>query len=114
MEQGDDVGRSQAQAGGGVMPKVAVGSTNPVKVGAVEEAFTKYFSELIVAGVPVVSGVAEQPRSEKETMVGARQRAQAALKQNTEAEYGVGLEGGVTEVEGKMFECAWVAIVNRQ
>ena len=96
------------------MLKVAVGSTNPVKVGAVEEAFTKYFSELIVAGVPVVSGVAEQPRSEKETMVGARQRAQAALKQNTEAEYGVGLEGGVTEVEGKMFECAWVAIVNRQ
>ena len=93
------------------MFKVAVGSTNPVKVGAVEEAFKKYFNDVEVTGVEVESGVSAQPRSEQETMEGAKNRARASIGQ---ADYGVGLEGGVTEVEGKMFECAWVAIVSRR
>jgi inosine/xanthosine triphosphatase len=64
--------------------------------------------------------------SERETMNGARQRAYAALEADKYAEYGVGLEGGVTEMnptspnwtgtrggKGKMFECAWVCVVKR-
>jgi inosine/xanthosine triphosphatase len=106
--------------------KVVVGSTNPVKVEAVAEGFVRYFPEVEVTGVKVASGVAEQPRSEKETMMGARQRAYTALKQDPDAQYGVGLEGGVTEIDptspnwtglhggkGKMFECAWVCVVDR-
>ena len=49
--------------------KITVGSTNPVKVGAVMEAFQKYWPECEVEGKEVVSGVAEQPRSEEETKV---------------------------------------------
>lgn len=106
--------------------KVIVGSKNPVKVGAVKEGFGRYFSDLVVVGSEVKSGVGEQPMSEKETMNGARLRAYAALKSDPKADYGVGLEGGVTELnptspnwtgmhggKGKMFECAWVAIVDR-
>ncbi|KKU46194.1 MAG: putative non-canonical purine NTP phosphatase [Microgenomates group bacterium GW2011_GWA2_46_7] len=93
--------------------RIIVGSKNPVKIGAVQEAFRKYWSECEVVGVDVESGVSSQPISEKETINGARQRAYNALKMDERAEYGVGLEGGVTEIEGKMFECAWVAIVGK-
>jgi inosine/xanthosine triphosphatase len=77
--------------------------------------------------VDVDSGVAAQPMSELETMNGARQRAYAALKTDPNADYGIGLEGGVTELnptspswsgvrsgKGRLFECAWVAIVDRE
>jgi len=90
--------------------KVVVGSKNPVKVGAVEEAFKKYWSECEVVGIEVESGVDVQPRSERETMNGARNRARRCLG---DAEYGVGIEGGVCEIEGKMFECAWTCVVSR-
>lgn len=106
--------------------KVIVGSKNPVKVGAVEESFHKYWPECEVIGADVASGVSAQPMSEKETINGARQRAYAALKADFTAMYGVGVEGGVTELnptspnwsgmrggKGRLFECAWVAIVDR-
>ena len=106
--------------------KVIVGSKNPVKIGAVHEAFSRYYKDVVVVGANIRSGVADQPMSERETMNGARQRAYSALESDPTAEYGVGLEGGVTEFnptspnwvgmrggKGKMFECAWVAIVKR-
>jgi len=106
--------------------KVVVGSKNPVKVGAVEDAFERYWSDCEVLGIDVPSGVGAQPMSEKETMSGARQRAYAVLELDQEAQYGVGIEGGVTEFDpsspnwtglrggkGKLFECAWVCIVKR-
>ena len=106
--------------------KIVVGSKNPVKVGAVEEAFKKYYPDCEVSGIEVASGVSAQPMSELETMNGARQRAYAVLKASPEADYGVGLEGGVTELsptslnwsgvqggKGRLFECAWVAVVKR-
>lgn len=107
--------------------KIIVGSKNPVKVGAVEEAFAKYFPECEVIGEDVASGVSSQPMSERETMNGARSRAYAALESDKDADYGVGLEGGVTELDptspnwngmhggkGRLFECAWVAVVSRE
>ena len=122
MECGLDVRRSQATIGHDM--KIDVGSTNPVTVGAVEAAFRQYYPECEVVGVAVASGVSAQPTSEKETMNGARQRAYAALESDPGAEYGVGLEGGVTDIDpttpnwtgmrgarGKMFECAWVCVV---
>lgn len=106
--------------------RIVVGSRNPVKVGAVEEAFGRYYKDPQIIGVAVQSGVSSQPMSEKETMDGARQRAYAALKSDGTADYGVGLEGGVTELsptspnwagmhgsKGKMFECAWACVVSR-
>jgi len=76
---------------------VAVGSTNPVKVEAVERTLARY--EPSVTAVAVDSGVPEQPWSIAETVTGAENRARRALEQ-TEASYGVGLEGGVADLEG--------------
>lgn len=88
--------------------EVVVGSTNPVKVGAVTEAFQQYFPECKISGIKVASGIKEQPLSEEETVLGARNRARASA---THGDYGVGLEGGVTEIGGVMFECAWCVVV---
>ena len=106
--------------------KIMVGSNNPVKVGAVEEAFRKYWPDCEVVGVEVNSGVASQPMSERETINGARQRAYAVLKADPTADYGVGVEGGVNTIDptspnwagarggkGKLFECAWACVVKR-
>ncbi len=91
--------------------KIIVGSKNPVKVGAVREAFEKYFPECEVVGIDVESGVAAQPMSEEETIRGAKNRANNALGA---ADYGVGIEGGVEVIEGKLFECAWACVVNQE
>lgn len=72
---------------------VAVGSTNPVKRDAVANALAPL--EATVVPVDVDSGVADQPRTVAETVRGAERRAERSLAASA-AEYGIGLEGGVT------------------
>ncbi|MBZ6494730.1 DUF84 family protein [Natrinema longum] len=74
---------------------LAVGSTNPVKIDAVERTLERY--EPTVTAVDVDSGVDEQPRSIAETVTGAENRARRALAA-TDADYGIGLEGGVARL----------------
>ena len=56
---------------------VAVGSKNPVKVGAVLEAFQKSFpsADITIHGFDVPSGVSDQPMGHEETRRGAITRA---------------------------------------
>lgn len=76
---------------------VAVGSANPVKVDAVERTLERLGPT--VTAVSVDSGVSEQPWSVEETVTGATNRARRAFAL-TDADYGVGLEGGVARFEG--------------
>ncbi|WP_137289567.1 DUF84 family protein [Natronorubrum halophilum] len=76
---------------------VAVGSTNPVKVDAVERTLERFRPS--VTAVAVDSGVPEQPWSIEETVTGAENRARRALAAS-DGEYGVGLEGGVARLDG--------------
>ncbi|APX95318.1 DUF84 family protein [Natronorubrum daqingense] len=76
---------------------VAVGSTNPVKVRAVEQTLERFQPRVTAHAVD--SGVAEQPRSVEETVTGAETRARRALEA-TGGDYGVGLEGGVARIDG--------------
>lgn len=93
---------------------IAVGSTNPAKVGAVQSIFTRLYPDAQVQGADVPSGVAAQPLGEAETRLGALNRASAALKAVAGAEFGVGLEGGIVFNPG---ELTWlvsaVAVVHR-
>ncbi|MDQ0161023.1 DUF84 family protein [Aeribacillus alveayuensis] len=91
--------------------KVAIGTKNPAKVNAVMEAFMSFTNiEFISTDVP--SEVSSQPFSDKETMIGAINRAQnALLKEN--ADIGIGLEGGVMETDMGCFLCNWGALVDR-
>ncbi len=75
--------------------RVAVGSTNPVKVEAVRRAWRLVGDAEIIA-VEVESGVSRQPRGIWETYRGALNRAINA-REKTGADYGVGLEAGIVE-----------------
>jgi len=88
---------------------VAIGSENPVKLNAVERVVT----EAEAVAVAVDSGVPEQPWGREETVEGARNRASAALSA-TDADYGVGIEGGVAErdVPGGLWLVMWVAVTD--
>ncbi len=93
---------------------VAVGSENPTKIDPVKSVFSHHFDKVSVVGVKVVSGVADQPRSQEEMFEGALTRAQAALKKISKADYGVGIEGGIHKFSYGYFENSVVVIVNKK
>lgn len=99
-----------AGPGGGV--RVAVGSANPVKLAAARAVFSSFAPAATLDARAVPSGVSDQPFGDEETIRGARTRAEAA-RQALDAEYGVGLEGGVVEGADGMRTCAWCVIVHR-
>lgn len=79
--------------------KVKVGSKNTVKIEAVRETLRDYpkFSESKIEGISVDSGVSDQPKTLKETIDGARNRAENSFD---ECEYGFGVESGLMKVPG--------------
>ncbi|HWI62755.1 MAG TPA: inosine/xanthosine triphosphatase [Symbiobacteriaceae bacterium] len=95
------------------MERVAVGSTNPVKIGSARRIFAELFGEVSVSGVAVPSGVSNQPIGEEETVRGALNRARAALEA-TGCDWGVGLEGGVDfEHDGSCWNIQYCVVVHR-
>jgi len=92
------------------VPRIAVGSRNPVKVSAVTAVVRQFAPDATVEGVAVASGVPDQPFGDDETIRGAATRARAA-REALDADIGVGLEGGVVEEgNGHMRSCAWAAV----
>jgi inosine/xanthosine triphosphatase len=95
--------------------KILVGSKNPVKISSVEESFANYFDNLEVIGVEVDSGVSHQPFGD-ETFIGARNRASALIKINNEqqfnAEFFIGIEGGVIYQFEKWFAFGCMCIID--
>lgn len=92
--------------------RVAVGSTNPVKIAAVRAVLLRVNPASQVTGVAVPSGVPDQPFGDEETQRGAEARARAALA-TTNAELAVGLEGGVVrEANGALRTCAWAVAID--
>ncbi len=98
------------------MMHVVVGSTNPVKISATEEAFKKIFPErsITVVGVKVSSGVPDMPMTTTDTIRGAVTRAKNALAADEMAEFGVGIEGGLEVIEPHgWFLRAWVVLIEK-
>ena len=91
---------------------VAVGSTNPVKLRAVEAVVRHWDPAALVRAVGVPSAVPDQPWGDDETIRGARARA-LAVRAHLDADVGVGIEGGVVEDGGALRTCAWAAIALR-
>jgi inosine/xanthosine triphosphatase len=91
---------------------IVVASTNPVKIAAARQGFAALFSQatLEVDGVNVPSGVSDQPMSDAETLQGARQRAANARRARPDADYWVGIEGGVEEIDGALLVFAWIVV----
>ena len=93
--------------------KVVIASHNPAKIRAVNEAFTLQFPGENIEYTPasINSGVSDQPLSDEETRHGARNRAQNAHELHPDADFWVGLEGGIETIDGQLMAFAWMAVL---
>lgn len=94
------------------MKTIALASHNPVKIQATLNAFRRMFpgERFEIASLTVSSGAPAQPMSDEETLRGAIQRARNAAVMIPEADYWVGIEGGVEDEGGDMTAFAWVVV----
>jgi inosine/xanthosine triphosphatase len=98
------------------LPLIAVASTNPVKIAAALEGFRRMFpgETFDAQGSAVPSGVRDQPMTDDETRQGAINRAQAVRQQQPEADYWIGIEGGVDDRYNQLLAFAWIVILSRE
>jgi inosine/xanthosine triphosphatase len=94
---------------------IALASHNPVKVQAALNGFQRMFpgEQFTLQMVAGESGVRSQPLSSAETLSGACNRARAALQAQPEADFGVGIEGGVEPHGAALSAFAWVVVLSR-
>lgn len=104
--------------------QIVVASKNPIKIDAAWGGFRRMYPDIPFAtrGISVPSGVPAQPFTDAETLIGATNRAQNARSQEPDADYWIGIEGGV-EVEespeppsaraaSSLRSFAWVVVLN--
>jgi inosine/xanthosine triphosphatase len=91
---------------------LVVASTNPVKVQAALNGFRRLFPavEVEVVTVSVPSGVAHQPLSDEETLRGALNRSSNAMAVQPNADYWIGIEGGVQARENELTSFSWIVV----
>ena len=94
---------------------VVVASHNPVKLAAVRGGFQRMFPERTFSFEPTYadSGVADQPFSTAETLLGACNRAEGARRAISSADFWVGVEGGIEDSPEGMCAFAWVIVLSR-
>lgn len=90
---------------------IAIGSMNPAKIKAAEEACRKIFSERFKVLPVEVPNTPKQPKSDGEMIKGAIYRAKIA-KKKTNADYGIGMEGGIIKNSYGVFVKGWVAVID--
>lgn len=95
--------------------KIVVGSRNPVKIGAAKQAFETLFpgESLEVIPIDVDSGADDQPDSDEATRQGARTRALNSRRAEPDADFWVGLEGGVEIIDEQLIAFAWMSVQGR-
>ena len=93
---------------------VAVGSRNPIKIEAARRAMQRLWPQADFQGIDVPSGIAAQPMTDDEAILGARNRAERALAALTGATHGVGIEGNVAESAYGMFVTGWAVVIDQR
>ena len=98
------------------MKKIIIASNNPVKIKATMNGFQKMFpdDEFKIEAVTVSSGVKDQPTTNEEILLGARNRVKNAFELTAYADYWVGIEGGIEEKNGEMAAFAWIVIKSNE
>lgn len=90
--------------------KILIGTNNRAKTKAVQTVCSLYYPNAEFENREVQSFVSNQPMSDEETRKGAINRAKQ-LMENSAASFGVGLEGGVNDIDGTLYICNWGALV---
>ncbi|ALI98707.1 inosine/xanthosine triphosphatase [Rufibacter tibetensis] len=95
-----------------VVQKVVVASTNPVKVNAALSGLQAMFPhyEFKAEPISVPSGVADQPMSDSETLTGALNRVNNAVAHHPDADFWIGIEGGVETLHHELAAFAWIVV----
>jgi inosine/xanthosine triphosphatase len=95
------------------MKHIVLASQNPVKMRATLIGFQQMFPDetFRVSAVSVASSVSPQPCSSAETLRGACERARQALVVVPDADYGVGIEGGIEDHASEMTAFAWIVVL---
>lgn len=98
------------------MIDLVIASTNPVKIQAAVNGFQRLFpgSELNVIAASVSSEVAHQPMSDEETLRGALNRSANAQASYPQADYWIGIEGGVQPIGSEMTAFAWIVVRSKE
>jgi len=99
------------------MKTILVASTNPVKIDAARLGFAQMFpaEQFTINGVSVPSGVSDQPMTDTETLQGAQNRAANVRSAQPDADFWVGIEGGLDETpDGKFLGFAWVVVQSQE
>ena len=93
--------------------RFAVGSTSERKINTVKKILKEQLLDNYeVVGFAAKSGVPETPW-DKETHDGARNRALATKQSIDDADYCIGLESGLIERYGTVYEEAWCCIITK-
>tara|TARA_B110000881_G_C18381870_1_gene416534 strand:+ start:238 stop:771 length:534 start_codon:yes stop_codon:yes gene_type:complete len=94
------------------MKKVIIASKNPVKINATKLAFEQMFPEQIFEfnGLNVSSDVGDQPSTDSETLDGAKNRSNNVKIKCPNADYWVGIEGGIEKKNHQTEVFAWMFI----
>lgn len=96
--------------------EIVIGSQNGPKKKAVVSAFRKVYPDksLDIQTVAAESGVADHPTTAEESIKGAENRLRHAREIKPDADFYVGIEGGLLGVNDIAWELGWVAIENQK
>lgn len=94
------------------MKKVVIASKNPVKIQAVKNGFKRMFAgqNFTFLDLSSSSGVSSQPFGDEETLLGAQNRIESSTQEEKDADFYVGIEGGVQHMGSEIEVFAWVVI----
>ena len=95
--------------------RVIVASKNPVKIKAAQMGFQSMFpqKEWVFDSISVPSEVRDQPMTSYETLQGAINRAANAKEVMSEADFWIGIEGGVEIHDDQMEVFAWISVLDK-
>lgn len=90
-----------------------MGSKNPNKIRAVEDAYRLFGIPAVVIPAPKQVATPPQPVGLEAVLAGAVERAKAALQAVEKAGHGVGIEAGVVEAGGVHLDITIAAVADR-
>ena len=96
--------------------KIIIASRNPIKINATKLAFEQMFPNKVFQfeGASISSDISDQPMSDKETLKGAINRSNNAKLECIDADYWIGIEGGVEKIDNEMQVFAWIYIQSKE
>ena len=98
------------------MKKIVIASENPVKINATRKGFYAIFAEqeFDFRAIKANSGVSNQPQSDQETLRGATNRANNAKNKEPNADFWVGIEGGIDRLDSQIHAFAWIVVLSQE